>query len=983
MLTHRSSAKTGSQWWELIDARTGRAYYFRPETLESSWKRPTDLNAVIIPLARLHVLPNDHALLHSRAPPSAVLRRDNCTQTALRAIRCASTGTQTGPTKEPALSSGTMKAGDFRSLRQYLMAQAKCAGVYDDQYWGVGSEEEEDDDEEEEDEEEEDDDEEYEDNETANAIGGHHVEIERTNAYVDELDSVTSEMYTEDVGFEDNDDDDDDDDEAEELDAENKRVSTVRRKSECNLIEDLEHELKHLDHLDKLQRLSELERLEQLEQVQRLNHMQPPSIGQASSSRTSGGTSVDSWQIKDESSKSVKLSAFVNPPSSNMTHFVGHDEHDYEGESYEPMTKSKSMDENHAGPKPPTRINSLTPAQTLLNKPLPSKSAAKKCKSNKKELESSKVKRTLKTTDTAPSPIISFQTISSNVAIPKPLPQTPKEAEKAQKALKKQSKQDKRGTKSLKQSAPESLTLGSASSLSKQGDYSSSIDAANEQLHEYAKEHMKRHLSGGGLKHVFKRQRSTRRMLEWTKSSLKQPMLATGDAGLKSQAIDAFRMVQMYCGDRPPATYLPLDVDRLCDQIAFDLITIAMARNGALKDELLVQLCRQSTKNPNDQSVHRALRLLCTCLYYFSPSATFAPYLAGFLTSHEHQFARDLCSRRLRKRCGHLILSTDTNGSATMGRSSRTANRKSSSASGSSNHSNSTLFGSNSSGYGSTGTASLYASTSATSCNSGYNRTPASVEEVRVVRIALEERYGGVFGESLEAQVSTQSSRWPNRKLPWVLVGLCEAILRLQGARQEGIFRIAGDVDEMSGLKLYLDCLCPAQCPSDAPEQLVRLAEQWKRQTQRSSSGRSNNPLNAVADVAPVDVHVFACLLKQWFRELPEPLWPRELYTQALEQADDSVSTLKLLQQLPNLNRLVIGYLVRLLQVLSAPANVSHTKMDECNLATVWAPNLLRASLEDEAKFDAVQLFENTRKEMAFVRTLIRHLDTSFVQGLQ
>jgi hypothetical protein len=851
-----------------------------------------------------------------------------------------------------------MKAGDFRSLRQYLMAQAKCAGVYDDQYWGVGSEEE--DEEEDEEEEEEEEEEEYDDDLEANE----RVEKNRNDlAYGDEIDSATSEMYTEDVGFEDNEADD----------SIEKRVSTVKRRSQSNLIDDLEHELQHLDHLDKLQRLSELERLEQLEQVQRLHQNQACSVA-VSSSRTSGGTSVDSWQIKEESLKLAQQSKNAHQCTSNVARYSEPDDDDYEADVYEPLSRSKSIETNESGPRPPTRINSLTPAQTLLNKPLPSKKIGKNKSKGIKSSEPAKCKRAVNPDTTEGSVPSSAGILTADAIIPKPLPQTPKEVQKAQKALKKQCKLDKRRSKSIDRNSIGADLPSLVNSLKSE---SSAIDAANEQLHEYAKEHMKRHLTGGGLKHVFKRQRSTRRMLEWTKSSLKQPMLATGDAAIKSQAIDAFRMVQMYCGDRPPSAHLPLDDDQLCDQIAFELISIAMARNGALKDELLIQLCRQSTRNPCDQSIHRALRLICNCLYYFSPSATFAPYLAGFLISHEHQFARDLCSRRLRKRCGNLLLLTTDSHPINTGRSSRSGNRKSSSASGSS-----ATFG-GSSGYGSSGGSSFYSSTSTGSTNSGYSRTPASVDEVRAVRLALEERYSGVFGESLEAQLNSQASRWPARKLPWVLVGICEAILRLQGARQEGIFRIAGDVDEMSALKLYLDCLCPTQCPADAPEQLVRLAEQWKRQTQRCSSGRPLAGVLDVADVAPVDVHVFACLLKQWFRELPEPLWPRDLYNQALELADDAQGTLKLLQCLPNLNRLVLGYLVRLLQVLSAPANVSHTKMDECNLATVWAPNLLRASLADEAKLDAGQLFENTRKEMAFVRTLIRHLDTGFVQGLQ
>ena len=66
-----------------------------------------------------------------------------------------------------------------------------------------------------------------------------------------------------------------------------------------------------------------------------------------------------------------------------------------------------------------------------------------------------------------------------------------------------------------------------------------------------------------------------------------------------------------------------------------------------------------------------------------------------------------------------------------------------------------------------------------------------------------------------------------------------------------------------------------------------------------------------------------------------------------------------------------------LLQVFAAPENVSVTKMDINNLAMVMAPNCLRCESEDPRV-----IFENTRKEMQFMRTLITHMDTNFMEGV-
>lgn len=64
-------------------------------------------------------------------------------------------------------------------------------------------------------------------------------------------------------------------------------------------------------------------------------------------------------------------------------------------------------------------------------------------------------------------------------------------------------------------------------------------------------------------------------------------------------------------------------------------------------------------------------------------------------------------------------------------------------------------------------------------------------------------------------------------------------------------------------------------------------------------------------------------------------------------------------------------------QVFAATENAAVTKMDVNNLAMVMAPNCLRCESDDPRV-----IFENTRKEMGFLRTLILNLDTSFMEGV-
>ena len=59
------------------------------------------------------------------------------------------------------------------------------------------------------------------------------------------------------------------------------------------------------------------------------------------------------------------------------------------------------------------------------------------------------------------------------------------------------------------------------------------------------------------------------------------------------------------------------------------------------------------------------------------------------------------------------------------------------------------------------------------------------------------------------------------------------------------------------------------------------------------------------------------------------------------------------------------------------PENVAHSKMDASNLAMVFAPNCLRCESADPRI-----IFENTRKEMSFIRTLMLNYNTTYLEGV-
>lgn len=63
------------------------------------------------------------------------------------------------------------------------------------------------------------------------------------------------------------------------------------------------------------------------------------------------------------------------------------------------------------------------------------------------------------------------------------------------------------------------------------------------------------------------------------------------------------------------------------------------------------------------------------------------------------------------------------------------------------------------------------------------------------------------------------------------------------------------------------------------------------------------------------DAHTPASLLKLWYRELYEPLIPDSMYEQCVAHHDNPEHVLAIIEQLPEINKLVLAYLIHFLQV--------------------------------------------------------------------
>ncbi|XP_072022049.1 uncharacterized protein [Amphiura filiformis] len=389
-------------------------------------------------------------------------------------------------------------------------------------------------------------------------------------------------------------------------------------------------------------------------------------------------------------------------------------------------------------------------------------------------------------------------------------------------------------------------------------------------LENYAAENINRHKKG-----LFRKKVPLANMLSWTREIIKKPMLQTKDKGVKRDAIEVFKLIQCYMGDRQIK-------DKEPEAVVVDLVTRGWT-TVPIRDELYIQVCRQTTENYNDESLQAGWELLAIFLNFFPPSVRFHSYLDGYVVKH---LTGEYDTRKVpvKDYAEHCFKKLE--------RISQTGARK------------------------------------------GVKKI--TLEEINLAKNSV--FHPSMFGNTLEDVMDLQKDRFPDRELPWIVVVLAEEVFRLGGEKTEGIFRVPGDIDEVNALKVKCDQWSMPECS---------------------------------------DPNVPASLLKLWYRDLYEPLIPMEFYDQCIRACNERDKALEVISLLPDLNRLLLCHFIKFLQVFAKEENVSSTKMDINNLAMVMAPNCLRCASENPQI-----IFENTRKEMSFVRTLIQHLDTSYLDGI-
>ncbi|ORZ15334.1 hypothetical protein BCR42DRAFT_416883 [Absidia repens] len=377
----------------------------------------------------------------------------------------------------------------------------------------------------------------------------------------------------------------------------------------------------------------------------------------------------------------------------------------------------------------------------------------------------------------------------------------------------------------------------------------------------FAKKYFSTHKKG-----LFRRRVPMTEMLQWTKDSIKKPLIMMNNE-LYKDVLKCFKMIQMIMGDRsrPRNTN---DIEDYQQILNFGIL------KGQMRDEIYVQVCKQLHNNPNGTSIKKGWEILCVISIAFPPSKNLEEYLTNFVQENHNVTENDVnimsahVSNKLKRIC--------TRGAK------------------------------------------------------GKVLTAAEIQRAKEAPFKP-----SVFGESLSFIMDLQSTQSSDLKIPRIVPFLADAVHQLNGQQSEGIFRVPGDADDVTDLRVRIE----------------------------------NGNYDATGITDP---NVPASLLKYWLRDLAEPLIPAELYDTCLAHSENPTEAIDIVNKLPDTNRRITLYMISFLQEFTKPDTIKVTLMNVNNLAMVFAPNFLRCPGES-----LTTVFENSKYEQIFLRTLIQKLDVS------
>lgn len=285
-------------------------------------------------------------------------------------------------------------------------------------------------------------------------------------------------------------------------------------------------------------------------------------------------------------------------------------------------------------------------------------------------------------------------------------------------------------------------------------------------------------------KGIFRRTVPLEKMVSWSKDLPNAPLLVLNKS-LQKEALKCYKEILRIMGDKSGSISKTLKVANPLDH---QYVLEKGICHGELRDEIYVQLCKQLTKNPNPKSVLKGWEFMSLLTVCFPPSKNFEDYLKTFIAQAKSSENGEESGKIeiLKNYCAGKL------------------NRI---------------------------------------CKTGpKGKTPTIAEIERGLKAPFSP---SVFGETLEDIMAMNVHIETGGKHPKILTFLANAILKLNGCQTEGIFRVPGDADLITELKLRIE--------------------------------------NGEYDLKNItDPHVPASLLKFWLRDLADPLIPTDMYDRVL-----------------------------------------------------------------------------------------------------
>lgn len=200
--------------------------------------------------------------------------------------------------------------------------------------------------------------------------------------------------------------------------------------------------------------------------------------------------------------------------------------------------------------------------------------------------------------------------------------------------------------------------------------------------------------------------------------------------------------------------------------------------NAQLRDELYMQLVKQTTENKNKPSLMLGWELITISLSFFPPSQKLFPFLTEYIFSKLTKLEGNEMSES-------FIASFENTDETAFSIYLIESAKKMPKTDDMANRMAHTCL-------------KRLERIHVTGAKKGLKKP--TLDEILLSRQTITSP--SLFGTTLEEIMTVQQSKCPDLSLPWIQTTLSEAVLRLNGSKTEGIFRVPGDLDEVNNLKV-------------------------------------------------------------------------------------------------------------------------------------------------------------------------------------